>query len=88
VVADHSNENLSRASRNVEGVELANPQSLNTYQLLRYKNVVFTRSAIEALDARLNVEATEEEAAPEKAAVKAPEKAGEKAPKAEAKKKK
>ena len=92
VVAEHSNENLSRASRNVEGVELANPQSLNTYQLLRYKNVVFTRSAIEALDARLNVEATEEEAASEKAGDKTPKKAAEKAPtktpRAEAKKKK
>jgi large subunit ribosomal protein L4 len=87
VVADNGNENLSRASRNVEGVELVNPQSLNTYQLLRYKNVLFTRSAMEALDARLNVEGTEEtvtESAPEKAAKKAPEKA----PKAEAKKKK
>jgi large subunit ribosomal protein L4 len=62
VVAENGNENLARASRNVEGVELANPQSLNTYQLLRYKNVVFTRGAIEALDARLKVEGVEESA--------------------------
>jgi large subunit ribosomal protein L4 len=88
VVADNGNENLSRASRNVAGVELANPQSLNTYQLLRYKNVVFTRSAIEALDARLNVEGTEETVAESAPAEKAPKKATEKAPKAEAKKKK
>ena len=86
VVADHSNENLSRASRNVDGVELANPQSLNTYQLLRYKNVVFTRGAMEALDARLKVEGVEEVEAPEKPAKKAPK--APKAPKAEAKKKK
>jgi large subunit ribosomal protein L4 len=69
VVAEVGNENLSRASRNVEGVELVNPLSLNTYQLLRYKNVVFTRGAIEALDARLKVEDAEE-AASEPAAKK------------------
>ena len=79
VVAEHSNENLSRASRNVEGVELANPQSLNTYQLLRYKNVLFTRSAMEALDARLKDETAEEPV---------PEKAPESTPKTAAKKKK
>ena len=62
VVAENGNENLVLASRNVEGVELTNPVSLNTYQLLRSKNVVFTRSAIEALDARLKVEDAEEAA--------------------------
>src|SRR5690349_15436720 len=59
IVAENGNENLFRASRNVEGVEITNPQSVNTYQLLRYKNVVFTRSAIEALDQRLKVEEAE-----------------------------
>ena len=53
---DSSNENLILASRNVEKVELANPTSLNTYQLLRCKNVLFTRAAIEALDQRLKTE--------------------------------
>jgi len=62
VVAENGNENLVLASRNVEGVELTNPVSLNTYQLLRSKNVVFTRGAIEALDARLKVEDAEEAA--------------------------
>ncbi len=60
LVTDNGNENLIRASRNVEGVEIASPQSINTYQLLRSKNVIFTRSAIEALDARLKVEEAEE----------------------------
>jgi len=40
----------------VANVELANPTSLNTYQLLRCKNVLFTRAAIEALDQRLKTE--------------------------------
>ena len=60
VVAENGNQNLILASRNVEGVELANPQSLNTYQLLRAKNVLFTRGAIEALDTRLKGEGDEE----------------------------
>lgn len=60
LVAEGGNENLTRASRNVADLEIANPQSLNTYQLLRYKHVVFTRGAIEALDQRLKVENTEE----------------------------
>jgi large subunit ribosomal protein L4 len=56
LVTDGSNQNLILASRNVENVELANPTSLNTYQLLRCKNVLFTRAAIEALDQRLKTE--------------------------------
>src|SRR5262245_33116682 len=56
LVTDSSNQNLILASRNVESFELANPASLNTYQLLRCKNVLFTRAAIEALDQRLKTE--------------------------------
>ena len=67
IVAENGNENLALASRNVEGVEITNPQSVNTYQILRSKNVIFTRSAIEALDARLKVEEGEEANKVEKA---------------------
>ena len=56
LVTDSGNQNLILASRNVENVELANPTSLNTYQLLRCKNVLFTRAAMEALDQRLKTE--------------------------------
>jgi large subunit ribosomal protein L4 len=56
LVTDQRNENLVLASRNVEGVELANPVSLNTYQLLRHKNVLFTRAAMETLDQRLKTD--------------------------------
>jgi large subunit ribosomal protein L4 len=58
IVADPGNQNLSLASRNVQNLELAYPASLNTYQLLRYKNVLFTRGAIEALDQRLKTDET------------------------------
>ena len=77
LVAESGNENLTRASRNVADLEIANPQSLNTYQLLRYKHVVFTRGAIEALDQRLKVETTEE-TAPEPVAEKKKEPAAKK----------
>lgn len=60
IVTENGNENLALASRNVEGVEVTNPQSVNTYQILRSKNVIFTRGAIEALDSRLKVEEGEE----------------------------
>ena len=53
IVADSGNENLTLASRNVPNVELTNSSSLNTYQLLRHNKVLFTRSAMEALDQRL-----------------------------------
>jgi large subunit ribosomal protein L4 len=53
IVADAGNENLTRASRNVEAVELTSSSNLNTYQLLRYNKVLITRSAMEALDQRL-----------------------------------
>lgn len=63
LVAENGNDNLIRASRNVANLELTNPRSLNTYQLLKYKNVVFTRDAIKALDERLKVETGEAETA-------------------------
>jgi large subunit ribosomal protein L4 len=53
VVADGANQNLVLASRNIPNLELVGSDSLNTYQLLRYKKVLFTRSALEKLDKRL-----------------------------------
>ena len=58
VVTEQASENLSRASRNVQGVEVTNSNTLNTYQVLKYKNIVFTRSALEALNSRLAQEET------------------------------
>lgn len=56
IVTEGKNANLELASRNVQDVELANSASVNTYQLLRYNRVLFTKSALEALDRRLNTE--------------------------------
>lgn len=53
IVAENGNENLALASRNIQGLEVTNAASVNTYQLLRYKHLVFTRGALESLDERL-----------------------------------
>src|SRR5688500_18127833 len=55
LVTESGDENLTRASRNVAKLEVANPHSLNTYQLLKYKNVLITRAALEVIEQRLKV---------------------------------
>jgi len=56
VVAQTADKNLSLASRNVPDVELATSDSLNTYQVLRASKLVFTRGALEKVEARLKTE--------------------------------
>jgi large subunit ribosomal protein L4 len=56
IVSEGGNENLARASRNIQNVELTTSSNVNTYQLLRYNKVLITRAAMEALDARLKLE--------------------------------
>ena len=53
VVASGQDRNLSLASRNVPEVELATSDSLNTYQVLRFSKLLFTRSAFEKVEQRL-----------------------------------
>jgi len=50
------NKNLSLAARNVENVALATSDTLNTYDVLRPDKLVFTKSAFEKVEARLNKE--------------------------------
>jgi large subunit ribosomal protein L4 len=53
LVVENSDRNLLLASRNVPGVTLVTASSLNTYELLLPKNLVFTRSAFEKFEQRL-----------------------------------
>jgi len=53
VVAPAGDKNLALASRNVPQVELATSDSLNTYQVLRFEKLLFTRGAFEKLEQRL-----------------------------------
>jgi large subunit ribosomal protein L4 len=52
-IVDQANDNLLLASRNIPKVEVATAQLVNTYQMLRYKNVIVTKAGIEALEKRL-----------------------------------
>jgi len=50
------NKNLTLASRNLVGVTLTTGDSLNTYDVLRPDKLLFTKSAFEQVEARLNKE--------------------------------
>jgi len=53
VVYAAPDQNLTLAARNVPGVELASADTLNTYQLLRFDKLLFTRPAFAKLQQRL-----------------------------------
>ncbi len=56
VSCGEANANLTRAARNICGVTLTTGDSLNTYDVLRPDKLLFTRSAFETVEARLNKE--------------------------------
>jgi len=53
VVTSGADQNLLLASRNVPNVEVATSDSLNTYHVLRFDKLLFTRSAFERVEQRL-----------------------------------
>lgn len=53
IVCAGTDRNLALASRNVPQVDLATGDSLNTYQVLRSRKLLFTRRAFEQVEARL-----------------------------------
>jgi len=53
VVASGADRNLTLASRNVSNVDIATSDSLNTYQVLRYDKLLFTRDAFDRIEQRL-----------------------------------
>lgn len=52
-IVDEASANLLLASRNLPRVEVATAKLVNTYQMLRYKNVIVTKAGMEALEARI-----------------------------------
>ena len=56
VSCGEANANLTRAARNICGVTLTTGDSLNTYDVLRPDKLLFTKSAFETVEARLNKE--------------------------------
>lgn len=56
IVSSEADKNLTLASRNIPEVALTTSESLNTYDVLRPDKLLFTRSAFEKIEARLNKE--------------------------------
>lgn len=56
IVANGADKNLLLAARNLPLVALTTGESLNTYDVLRPDKLLFTRSAFEKVEARLNKE--------------------------------
>jgi len=56
VSCGEANANLTRAARNICGVTLTTGDSLNTYDVLRPDKLLFSKSAFEKVEARLNKE--------------------------------
>lgn len=56
VSCGEENKNLMLASRNVEKVSITTSDLLNTYDVLRPDKLLFTKSAFEKVEARLNKE--------------------------------
>ncbi len=52
-IVESNTENVQLASRNIPKVEVVTAALANTYQLLRYKNVIVTKAGMEALENRL-----------------------------------
>ena len=52
-IVDANNDNVLLASRNIPKVEVVTAALANTYQMLRYKNVIITKAGMEALEKRL-----------------------------------
>jgi large subunit ribosomal protein L4 len=76
LVENGANQNLERASRNLEGVTLVPPTALETYDLMRHDRLILSRESAQKISRALSTEKAE---APEVAAAPAA------APKREAK---
>ena len=53
LVTDAADQNLALATRNLKQVDLVTGADVNTYQLLRYDKLVFTREAFKQVERRL-----------------------------------
>jgi large subunit ribosomal protein L4 len=54
IVSQATDKNLTLASRNISYVELISSADVNTYQVLKYDKLVFTKGAFEQLQERLS----------------------------------
>lgn len=54
IVIDEPNPTVEASARNLQGVSVIRSEGVNVYDLLRHKNVLMTRAAVEKLQARLS----------------------------------
>jgi large subunit ribosomal protein L4 len=52
IVVDKRDDKMSRAFANIEGIQIADAAEVNAWQLMRHRKVLFTKSALEALEKR------------------------------------
>jgi len=50
VIADKDNKNVYQASRNLKDVKSLDPRSLNAYDLMKYKEIILEKNAVEEID--------------------------------------
>ena len=65
IVIEEANSTVEASARNLPGVSVVRTEGVNVYDLLRHKNVLMTKSAIEKLQARLEGQAKGKEGASE-----------------------
>ncbi|MBD5553391.1 MAG: 50S ribosomal protein L4 [Desulfovibrio sp.] len=52
IVAPEANETLARASGNLPGISLTTPDQLNVWQILKHRQLVLLKNAVEPIEAR------------------------------------
>lgn len=50
IVPDSANRDIYRATRNLQNVKSLNPNALNVYDLLKYRNIILDKEAIDVID--------------------------------------
>jgi len=53
LIIDHVDENICLAARNLQEIEVAQADNVNTWQVVRYPQIVITRAALEKLEQRV-----------------------------------
>jgi large subunit ribosomal protein L4 len=55
VVIDDQNQNLQLSARNVKNVKVLSADALNVYDMMNFKNVVFTESSVRKVEGALQI---------------------------------
>jgi large subunit ribosomal protein L4 len=53
LVMDQKNKNVELSARNVKHVKVMQPEALSVYEILKYKNIIFTEAAVRKVEGAL-----------------------------------